>query len=409
MTIKEISALVATMVALSEKAAAQSPSNDNFADRIPLAGTSFEITANAFGATLEPNDPTRVEWVEYINREHQSYEYSTNIASTWWTWTPPVTGYAYFSVVAYPFAYEDFRPLFVLHRGDRLEDLSAATRVGELSVWPEFYASMPITAGQTYSLAFVNDVRTNANFTVRVSASATPVILQHPQSQTIRAGGACALTVLAPGCMTNGNIQWQHNGANIPGANGPTLLVHNATVASAGEYRALVNIQNPSAITVSQPAILTVEGEDIAPELRLVPSQGLSGSWNIQVIGETNQHYVFEQSTNLATGFAALGSSQFIPHSGAISLQASASNMELLRAVRAGDMAQRCIANLRRVDFAKEAWRVIYSQANGAAVNVTQLDELLDGLQIQCPLGGDFHYGSLGSKGDCSYAGHARD
>jgi hypothetical protein len=53
--------------------------NDNFADRIPIEGTSLSITGSTVGATREPNEPEH-PWPVGPGR------------SVWWSWTAPANG-----------------------------------------------------------------------------------------------------------------------------------------------------------------------------------------------------------------------------------------------------------------------------------------------------------------------------
>jgi hypothetical protein len=53
-------------------------SNDNFADRIVISGTSIHVTGNTSGATREPGEP-----------DHDGYPGGHSI---WWSWTAPASG-----------------------------------------------------------------------------------------------------------------------------------------------------------------------------------------------------------------------------------------------------------------------------------------------------------------------------
>lgn len=54
------------------------PSNDNFADRVPLSGTSVHVIGDTSGATREPGEP-----------DHAGYGGGHSI---WWSWTAPASG-----------------------------------------------------------------------------------------------------------------------------------------------------------------------------------------------------------------------------------------------------------------------------------------------------------------------------
>jgi hypothetical protein len=57
---------------------AQTPANDNFADRLTLAGTNLTLTATNVGASKEPGEPNH--WSRFGS------------SSVWWTWHAPAAG-----------------------------------------------------------------------------------------------------------------------------------------------------------------------------------------------------------------------------------------------------------------------------------------------------------------------------
>ena len=113
-------------------------------------------------------------------------------------------------------------------------------------------------------------------------------------------------------------------------------------------------------------------------------------------------------STNVSGGFAARTPEQFVPHAGVVTLQASESSIALIRAVRAGDMAQRCIANQQRAEAAKDAWAVQYLQPRGAPLNLAEISRFTDGEFLKCPISDGFYYGNIGIASGCEHPGHSR-
>src|SRR5436305_6497833 len=67
----------------------QAPTNDLFANRIPLTGLTNIFEASNVGASTEPGEP------------HHASSESTR--SVWWTWTSPVTGTFTFSTAGSAF------------------------------------------------------------------------------------------------------------------------------------------------------------------------------------------------------------------------------------------------------------------------------------------------------------------
>jgi hypothetical protein len=85
-----------------------------------------------------------------------------------------------------------------------------------------------------------------------------PVIVQHPSSQSVGAGGAAAFTIVAasPGGGAL-NYQWRRNGVDISGATGPVLVLNAAALAdNGGAYDCVVS--NSCSYAISFPAGLAV-------------------------------------------------------------------------------------------------------------------------------------------------------
>ena len=99
-----------------------------------------------------------------------------------------------------------------------------------------------------------------------------PVIEVEPQTQTVLEGGTVSFTVGAGGSPPL-SYQWRLNGAQIPGANGPSLVLASVQLAEAGAYSVVVS--NATGVAISSIATLTVSAQTgCAP----VPA-GLVGWW----------------------------------------------------------------------------------------------------------------------------------
>jgi predicted extracellular nuclease len=92
-------------------------------------------------------------------------------------------------------------------------------------------------------------------FNLHPDASA-PSFTTQPASQTVTAGGSVTFTVAVAGYPAPG-IQWQKDGADLPGATGNTLTLNSVTSASAGSYTAIAT--NSVGTAVSTAATLVVE------------------------------------------------------------------------------------------------------------------------------------------------------
>jgi beta-glucanase (GH16 family) len=112
-----------------------------------------------------------------------------------------------------------------------------------------------------------------------------PTFATHPAGVTVNAGQAATFSVVVSGNPTP-TVQWQKNGADIPGATGDTYRIASATTSDAANYRAVAtNAQgsttsNAATLTVTQPApppAPTSSGGGGAPSLFLPAALMLLG------------------------------------------------------------------------------------------------------------------------------------
>ncbi|GBD07688.1 Endoglucanase C [bacterium HR21] len=89
---------------------------------------------------------------------------------------------------------------------------------------------------------------------VRLTVGEPPVIVQHPQSQSVRVGQSVTFRVEAQGAELQ--YQWRKNGVPIAGAVQPTYTIASVQLSDAGGYDCLV--WNGCGQTISQVAQLTV-------------------------------------------------------------------------------------------------------------------------------------------------------
>ncbi len=111
-------------------------------------------------------------------------------------------------------------------------------------------------------LTMDNDAQTIASYSNPAwvlggwSPAMAPIILRQPASLTAAAGQVVDLTVAAV-AIPAAAYQWFRDGSAIPGATGPTLKLPAVRPGDAGAYA--VRATNPSGITTSQAATLTVK------------------------------------------------------------------------------------------------------------------------------------------------------
>jgi hypothetical protein len=103
------------------------PRNDDFAQRLPLSGWSFDFFTETLGATREPGEPP-----------HQNF---TGPRTVWFTWKAPASG----NVRLTPLSTQPM-PVVSAYRGNTLETLQAV----DTSWNPQHFTAV---AGETYQLA----------------------------------------------------------------------------------------------------------------------------------------------------------------------------------------------------------------------------------------------------------------
>ena len=109
------------------------------------------------------------------------------------------------------------------------------------------------------------------------SSLAVPVFLQHPVGLTVLAGSFVSFSSVATG-DPEPTFQWQKDGVDISGADGPTLFVTDVKESDTGTYQ--VTASNSEGSVLSLPAILVVDMQNITCDFAgytILPGQTLIG------------------------------------------------------------------------------------------------------------------------------------
>ncbi len=102
------------------------------------------------------------------------------------------------------------------------------------------------------------NAKTIADQSSRISVASdpqtAPTLIVQPADVTVSVGQRITLNVEATGGVVN--YYWAKNGTGIPGEEGPSLVISNASVADAGTYQALA--VNLAGLAYSREAVITV-------------------------------------------------------------------------------------------------------------------------------------------------------
>jgi hypothetical protein len=137
---------------------------------------------------------------------------------------------------------------------------------------------------------------TGIDFGANYSSSSPPVITTQPLSQTINQGGDVIFTVTAIGTPRL-YYQWQFNNSPITGETSFRLLKAAVQPSDAGSYAVVVT--NAGGSVQSLNAVLIINALPLSRPTLSTGSFTPNGQWQFNVIGNPNQRYVIESSSNL--------------------------------------------------------------------------------------------------------------
>lgn len=170
-----------------------------------------------------------------------------------------------------------------------------------------YVATVANSAGTVTSVVAVISVQTVA-----------PMIVQHPESQTVGDGSNVTFSVNVSGTRPMA-YQWTHDGMDISNATDATLVLTNVTLSAAGNYTVVAS--NISGVATSLVAVLTVvplPPAIISQPASLAVYDGTNVSFAVTAIGTAPLHYqwwrdgmelVWETNATLAMTNVNLGGS----------------------------------------------------------------------------------------------------
>lgn len=150
--------------------------------------------------------------------------------------------------------------------------------------------TQPTNAGG-YFIVVSNSLGSVTSAVATVSVIGAPAITNQPASATVVVGHTASFIVGAFGAPSLA-YQWQLDGASMPGATSPTLILPNAFPTNSGTYTVIIT--NAYGSATSYPAMLTVLPLSIA-----VPAKLVNGQFQITFDTAAGVNYDVEYSTNL--------------------------------------------------------------------------------------------------------------
>lgn len=284
---------VAIVLASMAAAFGQPPINDDFANRIPLTGSSTIFTGTLAGATFENPEV-------YYNFPGGSRNTG---GSVWWTWTASETSLMMMTVQRDYSIVDSSNTTLYVYTGS---DLSALTLVDNNSFdWPSVrYVIFSANAGTSYQFRVAGGWV--LPFTVTLTATNQPVFLSQPQDCAVSPYGSAFFSAMATGLrkqlyypgqiVADVKYQWRFNGNPIPGATAPSLLVHRVTTNQLGTYS--VTASNAGGVTASAVATLTLIETNPVPQLACLPPAN-PALVTFSLTGETGRWYKIESSSDV--------------------------------------------------------------------------------------------------------------
>ncbi len=364
-------------------ASGQAPVNDNFADRIPLVGSSLTINGTLAGATLESGEPTNVCASTY---------FPVGMGSVWWTWTAPTSTPVTLALVGnYPVP--STVSWFQVLTGTNVGAL-AEVACNLFSLPTGRYAEFSAIAGTAYQIRAIGII--SQPFTLQLTATNAPVVVTPPKNRTVSPYGSVLFSVLVAG-LPAPTLQWTFNGTPLPGQTNISLALHGVTTNHAGSYSVIAS--NSGGVTESTPALLTIADTNPVPQLVPLPVTN-STRLNYTLTAEGGRWYKTESSSTLVSWTNAT----YLQITNGLNLLSVTGVNAVHHFVRAtlNTPTDVCRIQLEQIRAAKNSWAIENKRALGSTVDTQQVIKYLNGQIPLCPEYGTYAWGAVGTDTDCS-------
>ena len=259
MNARKLSLCTAIVLVSMAAALGQSPpANDDFANRTVIAGSSITVSGTLVGATLESAE---------TDSSFPGGPLSSG-GSVWWTWTAAESTTVIIEMLRDYSVINSSNTALYVYSGT---DLNALTLLDTNSFDAPSgrYVAFSASAGGSYQFRVAGGW--GQAFTLRLTATNSPVFVIQPQDRVVSPYGSAFFSALAgklpPGSSPHptNNYQWKFNGLPIPGATVPTLVIHGITTNHVGSYS--VTASNAGGMTESAAAMLTITDTNPVPRL----------------------------------------------------------------------------------------------------------------------------------------------
>jgi hypothetical protein len=281
--------LLAILTSCAHSLAQPSPTNDDFANRTVLTGSSINFSSTLVGSTLESSE---------TDGSVPPGPFSTG-GSVWWTWTTPQSTTVTIAILRDNPSVNVTGTSLYIYSGTNITSLTLLD-VSSFDSPSGRYVAFPATAGVSYQFRVAGTW--NRPFALQLTATNAPVFLVQPQDCAVSPYGSAFFSTIASGLPT-GNwqrpaaaYQWKFNGSPIPDQTAPSLLIHNVTTNETGSYSVIAS--NAGGLTESAAANLTLINTNPIPRLAALSPTGLT-SVSFALTGEAGRWYAIESSSNL--------------------------------------------------------------------------------------------------------------
>jgi len=321
------------------------PPNDNFVNRIIVAGSLVTLTGTLANATIETN-------------ENLLSHAQVQAASVWWSWTADQS---------LPVTFEFLDPSTNDLRSGSLEVWTGLSFTNGLTLTAETsldsgrnpFFTFTAIAGTVYHVRVVGP--NYGDFSLKITETNIPLILIQPLHRSVPTNGSAFFGVVVAG-INPISYQWRFNGTNLPGEIFPILSIDDATINQSGDYS--VTVSNAGGTTISGAATLNVVANHSPPHL--LASGGSDENFYFKIVGNPYRFYRIECSTNLSDWSEEESFRSGLVFNGTnfISIPRIAPE-KFYRAIVYSPLNEVCINNLGKIRFAKEIWMLETTKMSG--------------------------------------------